>query len=691
MNRRNKLNFWLGIILAAVTLAFAAGCGGGGGGSSVRLDTNLLGLASKGPIEGGTVSIYALDAAGNQGALLGTAITDDDGSYSIDIGGYQGNVLVQVTGGTYLDEATNLPVAFAGTLRAALTNVTGTVSVAVTPLTELAVLQAGLPLTGDRINRGNAMVSSLFGLNITGTMPSDVTQPDLLTATQAELDYGLFLAALSQLSQQTGRSIAELLAELNADLLDDSTLNATGSQLLNALEAYLGNANNQTGIGSTDQSGLKDPIKYFSENPVLVPATDISDVWKAKALVSEFRETVLTLNNYTGVGAPGILDTPARRLANELNQELVPELTAALDRLAWVAQWAMLLPGPGSYTFTDYPPYTLTINYGDTGAMNFTVSQDSVVLDSGLLTVEGEAAPIPGLSTLPAGGVVEASFQTPNGRLNIDGGYQFTIGLDSSITLTVNGSITAPGLNIDLLAAAGRGVTLYLLPTADQTSVVPTRLIFNGRAETNTTRLDGYLDAILVENTSTDSGETQVLYLPSSFNLNGSFTELNGGRSTGTVFSGTSAGTWSNAATFNTLLPVSDTNYPVFDATFNGQVSADGRPTVTTFLRARESAADLVRFDANYRRQNTDGREVFLSGSGTLNYDTRILTGTFTNQDGVEVEIYFDFNQPLLTGFINAAGGEKMADISLVGLVPTVTYIDGYSEPILPGLGIPIQ
>ncbi|HNQ36132.1 MAG TPA: hypothetical protein PKN80_08740, partial [bacterium] len=153
MNRRNKLNFWLGIILAAVTLAFAAGCGGGGGGSSVRLDTNLLGLASKGPIEGGTVSIYALDAAGNQGALLGTAITDDDGSYSIDIGGYQGNVLVQVTGGTYLDEATNLPVAFAGTLRAALTNVTGTVSVAVTPLTELAVLQAGLPLTGDRINR----------------------------------------------------------------------------------------------------------------------------------------------------------------------------------------------------------------------------------------------------------------------------------------------------------------------------------------------------------------------------------------------------------------------------------------------------------------------------------------------------------------------------------------------------------
>ncbi|OPZ92790.1 MAG: hypothetical protein BWY73_00629 [candidate division TA06 bacterium ADurb.Bin417] len=600
-------------------------------------------------------------------------------------------MLVQVTGGTYLDEATNQRVALSGTLRAALTNVTGTVSVAVTPLTELAVLQAGLPLTGDRINRGNATVNSLFGLNITGTMPSDVTQPDLLTATQSELDYGLFLAALSQLSQQTGRSIPELLAQISADLSDNATLDATGGQLLTALETYLINANNQTGIGSTDQSGLKNPIKYFTENPVLVPATEISDIWKAKALVSEFRETVLTLNNYTGIGAPGILDTPARRLTAEINQELVPELSAALDRLAWVVQWAMLLPGPGNYVFTDYPPYTLQINYGDTGAIDFTISQDSVVLDSGLLTVEGEAAPIPGLSTLPAGGLVQASFQTPNGRLTINGGYQFTIALDASITLAVNGIIAAPGLDVDLSAAAGRGVTLYLSPTADQTSVLPTRLIFNGRAESRTTLMDGYLDVMLVENTSTDSGETQVLYLPSSFNLNGSFTELNGGRSTGTVFTGTSAGTWSNAAAFNTLLPVSATNYPIFDATFNGQVAAEDRPTVTAFLRARETAASLIRFDANYRRRNTDGREVFLSGSGTLNYETRILLGTFTNQDGLEAEINLDLTQPLLAGSINAAGGEKLADISLVGAIPTVTYLDGYSEPILPGLGIPIQ
>ena len=138
--RRNNLV----AILAALGTAILAGCGGGGGGGGGATQTSVIsGVASKGPINGGTVQVFAIDGAGvRASAPLNSAIikTGLDGSYSVDVGSYTGAVLVEVRGGSYVDEADptvtkDLQTEVSGGMRAVVANVsTGVSTVAITPL-----------------------------------------------------------------------------------------------------------------------------------------------------------------------------------------------------------------------------------------------------------------------------------------------------------------------------------------------------------------------------------------------------------------------------------------------------------------------------------------------------------------------------------------------------------------------------
>ena len=170
-------------ILAYVTIGIIAtllaGCGGGGGGGTAAAPSGLIsGVASKGPLNGSTVCAFAI-TGGVKGAPLGTCATNTvAGNYSIDIGAYTGPVLFEATGGNYVDEATGLTVALASPLRSMLANaVGGTASAAITPLTELAYLQAnavagGLSTAGIQTAVGN--VQTNFGVaDIINTMPVD--------------------------------------------------------------------------------------------------------------------------------------------------------------------------------------------------------------------------------------------------------------------------------------------------------------------------------------------------------------------------------------------------------------------------------------------------------------------------------------------------------------------------------------
>jgi len=273
MNRRR----WAGILVVFIlALVIMTGCGGGGSSSGDKGGTAgtgkiVSGIVSKGPLMGAMVTIHALDAAGAQGAVLASASTGTNGAYTADIGSYAGNILVVVSGGTYIDETTLSPVANTIQLRAAVVNVTGNVSVAVTPLTELAVQRAGT-LTTENIEAANTLVSNMIGgLDIITTQPANVLVSS--SSTTAEKDYGLACAAFSQMvSSGTATSVSSAISEIATDLADN-TLEATGADISAAIDTFIASGNNQTGL-TTSTSSVPQSVTIATTTPIsLIPAT----------------------------------------------------------------------------------------------------------------------------------------------------------------------------------------------------------------------------------------------------------------------------------------------------------------------------------------------------------------------------------------------------------------------------------
>ncbi len=258
-------------ILSLSLLLSACGSGGGSGGGGDTAKT-ISGVASKGPISGGTVTVYSLNPDGSKGNSLGSGTTKSGGAYSVDIGTYTGDVLIEVTGGTYTDEATGSTQPNPG-LRAALAGVTGNVSVAVTPLTEIAVQYAETlsgTLTKANIEKANSLVSAIVGIDIINTMPGDVTSQSSSTAKEEEKTYGLMLASFSQMvTDGSAVNVSEVINNIKIDLSDD-TLDATADDLVSALTNFYGNPNNKSGVDNPDKTSLDDTISTVKDTLISV-------------------------------------------------------------------------------------------------------------------------------------------------------------------------------------------------------------------------------------------------------------------------------------------------------------------------------------------------------------------------------------------------------------------------------------
>ena len=276
---------------------------GGGGDSSPTSSTGdgdtitglmISGLASKGLISGGTVNVYEVNDDGQKGDLLGSTTTDSAGAYSLDIGDYDGPVLVEVTGGTYIDEATGETMDLDGTLRAALSSVSGDVDVAVTPLTEIAVrmAEAGGGLDGVKIDDANELLSQMIGADIISTMPADSSDEAAFgSATIDEQNYALLLAAISQMSNTSGQDVSSIIDAIEEDM-GDLLLDDTSSDLLAAIDAFIASTNNNT--GADDAQGLVGVINDIVANG-FDPTGDLADV---KMYLIDFLEAP-TETNYT--------------------------------------------------------------------------------------------------------------------------------------------------------------------------------------------------------------------------------------------------------------------------------------------------------------------------------------------------------------------------------------------------------
>lgn len=231
------------LILAAfiASVSLMAGCGGSLGAPSTTppgggAATIVTGTASKGIIYPGTVKLYGVDPVTNSkgAAPLKTVSTKPDGTYTADLGGYSGALIIEVSG-TYTDEATKKPVTIdpALPLHAVVDLVDGSANnnrpIAVTPLTELAFKKVGSDFSATKISAANKLVSELFKVSdIIAVQPVEANRAVLSGANIEQQSYALALASLSQMMEtSTGDGLASF-SEIEA-LLDSLVADMNGS------------------------------------------------------------------------------------------------------------------------------------------------------------------------------------------------------------------------------------------------------------------------------------------------------------------------------------------------------------------------------------------------------------------------------------------------------------------------------
>jgi hypothetical protein len=244
MNLKNArmLRTTLTLALGALTASVIVACGGGGGGSNPTggngsgsgTTGTIGGTAIKGPISGATVTAYAI-ANGAKGSQLGHAQTSGSGDFTMTVGAYSGPMMLEVHGGSYLDEATgsHMTMLDADDMTCVLPSVTVTAGstitgIQVTPLTSMAQAWAqhmAGGMTMANITTANSRMGTNYlgtGVDIVMTHPIDPTVTG--SANGASIDsknYGMLLAAMSQEAHDLGMTSSS--SAMVGAMMDDAS------------------------------------------------------------------------------------------------------------------------------------------------------------------------------------------------------------------------------------------------------------------------------------------------------------------------------------------------------------------------------------------------------------------------------------------------------------------------------------
>jgi hypothetical protein len=287
--------------LAAATL-LAAACGGSSNSSGPVANPTatpsaigtVSGTAVKGPVTGATVTAYAV-ANGAKGNAIGSATTDGQGRFTVTIGSYAGPVMMEMTGGSYTDEATGatMPMATGDVLRAVMPAVAAgatTSGLCLSPLTSMAQARAqAMPggMTDANVTAANGAVGGYFMVgDILYTMPMDpLVQGSGAAATQDARNYGMAMAAMSQSAHTLGMPSSSGMVTAMMDDATDGVMNGmmgatqismsgmggmmggammqpmTGTaSLATAMTQFMTSAMNRSGVTATQMQPLVDHL-----------------------------------------------------------------------------------------------------------------------------------------------------------------------------------------------------------------------------------------------------------------------------------------------------------------------------------------------------------------------------------------------------------------------------------------------
>jgi hypothetical protein len=236
------------------------------------------------------VTAYAI-ANGMMGAQLGSATTDANGNFSVPLGTYAGSVMLQMTGGTYMDEATStsMPMMSGDLLAACVPAVSAgstTTGIQMTPLTTMAHARAKT-MTGGMTDANIATTQTAVGTyfsvtDILHTVPIDpMSTGSGSTATQNQKNYGMSIAAMSQYAKTAGMTtsssgmVTAMMNDASDGVMDgmmggtaismagmggmmggmmSTTAGTTG--LSTAMGTFVGSTMNKSGVTMADMQAL---------------------------------------------------------------------------------------------------------------------------------------------------------------------------------------------------------------------------------------------------------------------------------------------------------------------------------------------------------------------------------------------------------------------------------------------------
>ncbi len=203
-------------------------------------EMSLTGSAVKGAISNAEVEVYAFNEDDLRGELLTTATTNSDGQFNLTLD-YRGGVEIVVSGGSYTDEASGETVSAEDVEFRNIILADGNKSVGVTALTTIAAkhidehASEGL---AKAIENANGKVGEAFGLNgidISSTVPADLSSKESVDAEQPELDYGAVQAGLSELmlsNELSPGDLPDLINDMAKDFSDGAFDGKSGDAAL---------------------------------------------------------------------------------------------------------------------------------------------------------------------------------------------------------------------------------------------------------------------------------------------------------------------------------------------------------------------------------------------------------------------------------------------------------------------------
>ncbi len=297
MRKHEKFKVMLALTFLIGSLSLLFGCGGAGnnGTPSGTGSGMISGSAVKGPINGGTVTAYAV-TNGTMGAQLASGTTDSQGNYHLSIGDYTGSIVMQMSGGTYVDEATGATVTMApgDVMTAVMTLSTGatTTGIQITPLTSMAQAMAqnmAGGITDTNIAAANSAVGNYFMVSdILHTTPMNPLVPNSgMGATQDMKNYGMAIAAMTQYAKNMGMTSSSGIVTSMMNDASDGVINgmmgntqitmggmgggmmgggtmmpstAGTSGLATAMTQFMGSAMNQSGLTLSDMQTLMNDL-----------------------------------------------------------------------------------------------------------------------------------------------------------------------------------------------------------------------------------------------------------------------------------------------------------------------------------------------------------------------------------------------------------------------------------------------